>query len=94
MWEHFDAVIGINRLRAIHLNDSKKDLGSHVDRHEQIGQGYVTLDAFRMLLNDRRFGMVPMILETPKGPEMLEDVQNLAILRSLIEPVNHIDTSE
>jgi deoxyribonuclease-4 len=84
MWAHFDAAIGLGRLRAIHINDSKKDLNSHVDRHEQIGQGFVTLEAFRMLLNDPRLVHVPMILETPKGPEMLEDIQNLAILRSLI----------
>jgi deoxyribonuclease IV len=84
MWSHFDAAIGIDKLRAIHMNDSKKDLNSHVDRHEQIGQGFVTLEAFRMLLNDPRLSRVPMILETPKGPEMLEDIRNLAILRSLI----------
>jgi deoxyribonuclease IV len=84
MWAHFDAAIGLDKLRAIHINDSKKDLNSHVDRHEQIGQGFVTLEAFRMLLNDPRLVRVPMILETPKGPEMLEDIQNLAILRSLI----------
>ena len=86
MWTHFDSAIGLNKLRAIHMNDSKKDLNSHVDRHEQIGQGFVTLEAFRMLLNDPRLALVPMILETPKGPEMLEDIQNLALLRSLIAP--------
>ncbi|MCE5258033.1 MAG: deoxyribonuclease IV [Chloroflexi bacterium] len=88
MWEHFNQVIGIDKLRAIHMNDSKKDLGSRVDRHEQIGQGFVTLEAFRMLLNDPRLVRIPMILETPKGPEMLEDIQNLAVLRSLIAPSN------
>jgi deoxyribonuclease-4 len=84
MWSHFDSAIGLKKLRAIHMNDSKKDLNSYVDRHEQIGQGFVTLEAFRMLLNDPRLALVPMILETPKGPEMLEDIQNLALLRSLI----------
>ncbi|MHB9033570.1 MAG: deoxyribonuclease IV [Anaerolineae bacterium] len=84
MWQQFDGILGFDRLRAIHMNDSKKDLGSHVDRHDQIGDGFVTLDAFRMLLNDPRLARVPMILETPKGPEMLEDIANLALLRSLI----------
>ena len=86
MWSHFDSAIGMGKLRAIHMNDSKKDLNSHVDRHEQIGQGFVNLETFRMLLNDPRLVSVPMILETPKGPEMLEDIQNLAMLRSLIAP--------
>jgi len=84
MWAQFDALIGFIKLRAIHMNDSKKDLGSHVDRHDQIGQGFVTLEAFQMIVNDSRLAQVPMILETPKGPEMLEDVQNLALLRSLL----------
>lgn len=85
MWEQFDRLIGLTKLRAIHINDSKKDLGSHVDRHDQIGQGYVTLEAFAMLVNDTRLVDVPMVLETPKGPEMLEDIQNLALLRSLFD---------
>lgn len=85
MWSEFDALIGLSRLRAIHLNDSKRDLGSHVDRHEHIGQGCVGLEAFRLLVNDLRLRHAPMILETPKGPEMQEDIRNLAILRSLIE---------
>ncbi|MBN1401582.1 MAG: deoxyribonuclease IV [Anaerolineae bacterium] len=83
-WAHFDAVIGISRLHAIHLNDSKRDVGSNVDRHEQIGQGHVGLDAFRFLVNDGRLRRVPMILETPKGPDLKEDVANLALLRSLV----------
>lgn len=84
-WREFDDVIGIDRLKAIHLNDSKKDLGSRVDRHEHIGSGALGLEPFRMLLNDERFKHVPMILETPKGPDYAEDKENLATLRSLIE---------
>lgn len=84
MWEHFCDIIGLTRLHAIHLNDSKRDLASRVDRHEHIGKGYVGLEAFRMLVNDRRLRSVPMLLETPKGPDMLEDVENLALLRDLI----------
>jgi deoxyribonuclease IV len=84
MWHQFDAVIGLRRLRAIHLNDAKRDLGSHVDRHEHIGEGYVGLEAFRLLVNDPALRHVPMLLETPKGEDMREDVMNLARLRSLI----------
>jgi len=84
MWADFDAIIGLDRLRAIHLNDSKRDLGTRVDRHEQIGQGFVGLEAFRLLVNDSQLRRIPMLLETPKGPDMHEDVENLALLRSLI----------
>jgi len=81
----FDEVLGLDHLHCFHLNDSKYDLGDERDRHEHIGQGFVGLDAFRSLLNDSRFAHHPMILETPKGPDMSEDVENLAILRGLIE---------
>jgi len=84
LWQHFHEVIGLERLRAIHLNDSKRDLGSQVDRHEQIGQGCVGVLAFRMLVNDPALRHVPMILETPKGPDLAEDIANLALLRSLM----------
>jgi deoxyribonuclease-4 len=83
-WLEFDQVLGLDRLRAIHLNDSKKELGSRVDRHEHIGQGLLGLEAFRLLLNDRRFSGVPMTLETEKGPDLAEDKENLAVLRSLV----------
>jgi deoxyribonuclease-4 len=62
----FDRTVGLDRLRALHLNDSKKPLGSHVDRHEHIGQGTIGLAAFRRLVNDARFEALPMLLETPK----------------------------
>jgi deoxyribonuclease-4 len=81
----FDEVLGLERLRCFHLNDSKENLGSHLDRHEQIGQGQVGLEAFRSLLNDARFADRPMLLETPKDDDLHQDVENLALLRSLIE---------
>ncbi len=85
-----DRIIGISKVRAIHLNDSKQGLGSRVDRHEHIGRGALGLEAFRHLLNDPRFAEIPMYLETAKekedGEEM--DVVNLRVLRSLIEPAN------
>jgi deoxyribonuclease-4 len=80
----FDEILGLDRLRCFHLNDSKADLGSHRDRHEQIGQGYVGLETFRMLLNDTRFADRPMLLETPKDDDLHQDVENLALLRSLM----------
>ncbi len=82
--DRFDSAVGLGKLMAIHLNDSKRELGSRVDRHEQIGKGRLGLEAFRFLLNDPRLVEVPMILETPKGPDYAEDRENLALLRSLI----------
>ncbi len=83
-WSAFDAVLGLDRLRAIHLNDSKKGLGSRVDRHEHIGKGLLGLEPFRFLVNDERFRGLPMVLETDKGPDLAEDRENLAVLRSLV----------
>ncbi len=84
MWATFDRVIGLERLRAFHLNDSKRELGSRRDRHEHIGRGHVGLDAFRMVLADRRFRGLPMVLETPKDETLAEDRENLAVLRGLV----------
>ena len=84
-WTEFDGVLGLGRLRAIHLNDSKRELGSRVDRHEHIGQGLLGLEPFRFLLNDSRFRGIPMTLETDKGPDLAEDKENLAVLRSLVD---------
>lgn len=85
-WKAFDKTVGIERIKAIHLNDSKKDLGSRVDRHDHIGRGKIGLEAFRQLLNDKRFRKVPMYLETNKEEENGEpmDVVNLRVLRSLV----------
>ena len=83
-WAEFDTALGLGRLKAVHLNDSKTDLGSHVDRHEHIGQGHLGLEPFRFLVNDPRFRGIPMTLETDKGPDLAEDKENLRILRSLV----------
>ncbi|MGE5307129.1 MAG: deoxyribonuclease IV [Alphaproteobacteria bacterium] len=83
-FSEFDDAIGIGRLAAFHLNDSKKELNSRVDRHEHIGKGQIGTEAFRLLLNDKRFWGLPMCLETPKGPDLKEDKINLALLRSLL----------
>jgi deoxyribonuclease-4 len=81
----FDDTIGLGLLAAFHLNDSKKEFNSHVDRHEHIGKGFIGLEAFRMLMNDKRFWGMPMCLETPKGKELKEDRENLTLLRSLLQ---------
>lgn len=81
----FDRAIGLERLCFFHLNDSKKELGSRVDRHEHIGHGNIGLDGFRLLLNDARFADHPMTLETPKGKDLREDRENLRVLRSLMK---------
>jgi len=82
----FHKLIGLKRLKVFHFNDSVKDLGSRVDRHAHIGKGTLGLEPFRMILNDTRFKRVPMILETPKGPDMKEDVENLRVLKGLWRP--------
>jgi deoxyribonuclease-4 len=80
----FERILGLEQLRLFHLNDSRKGLASHVDRHEGIGSGALGLEAFRAVMTDPRFAMVPKILETPKGEDELSgDVANLAILRRL-----------
>ena len=81
----FDEIIGLKRLAAFHLNDSKKEFHSRVDRHEHIGKGHIGVEAFRLLMNDERFWGIPMCLETPKGPDLKEDIENLTMLRSLIQ---------
>ena len=80
----FDRTIGLDRLAALHLNDSKTARGSRVDRHEHIGKGQIGIHAFRLIMEDRRFRKIPKVLETPKGKELREDVENLKVLRALI----------
>ena len=77
-------VIGIDKLKIIHVNDSKTEFGSKKDRHEHIGEGHIGLDGFRNFVNDRRLKKVPFILETPKEDDLQEDVENLKKLRSLV----------
>jgi deoxyribonuclease IV len=91
-FEQFDRTIGFDRLKVFHLNDSKKPLGSRVDRHAHIGEGFVGLEAFRRLVNDRRFQGLPMLLETPKSEGRPRgaievdplDERNLQTLRALV----------
>ncbi len=83
LWKLFDELIGIEQLGALHMNDSKKPLGSHVDRHTHIGEGTIGIEPFRLLMNDKRFFDVPKILETPKD-SLEEDRKNLAVLKGLL----------
>ena len=80
----FDEIIGFENLKCFHMNDSKKPLGSRVDRHEHIGKGLIGKEGFSNIMNDKRLEHIPKILETPKGKEHLEDIENLKVLRSLI----------
>jgi deoxyribonuclease-4 len=92
VFDQFERLIGIERLTMFHVNDSKRPLGSRVDRHQHIGQGCIGVEAFRRLVNDRRFRDLPMLLETPKeerrAPSKVEldrfDEQNLNLLRALV----------
>ncbi|MFZ5918621.1 MAG: deoxyribonuclease IV [Chloroflexota bacterium] len=80
----FERSIGLERLRVFHINDSRGELGSRVDRHAHIGRGHVGLEGLGLLVNDPRFREHPMLLETPKSADMHEDVENLATLYSLL----------
>jgi deoxyribonuclease-4 len=82
----FDAILGLESIRAFHVNDSKNERGSRVDRHEQIGKGKIGLEAFGRLMRDARFAATPKLLETPKGADGVSmDRRNLALLRRLAE---------
>jgi len=83
----FERVIGLDRLKAVHLNDAKKELGSRLDRHAHIGEGTIGLEGFRALLNDPRLDGLPGLLETEKGDDGEEDRRNLATLRGLVPAV-------
>ncbi len=87
MWKTFDKIIGIKQLKAIHINDSKKELGSRVDRHEDIGKGKLGLEPFKLLFNDERFFDIPKILETPKG-DLKDDLRNMRTIKKLVSSKN------
>jgi endonuclease IV len=77
--------VGLENVGAFHLNDSKKPLGSRVDRHQHIGEGELGLEPFRFLLNDPRFKRIPKVIETPKTVETESDLKNMRTLRSLLD---------
>ncbi len=83
VFDEFEHYAGVENIRAIHLNDSKGECGSHLDRHEHIGKGKIGKSGFGFIMNDKRFKDVPKVLETPKGEDMKEDVSNMKTLKSL-----------
>jgi len=83
--KEFDQTVGLNKLKIIHFNDSKKPFGSKKDRHEHLGQGELGEEPFRNIMNDRRMNRIPKILETPKSDDLHEDIENLNFLRSLVD---------
>jgi deoxyribonuclease-4 len=78
-FSEFEKVVGFRYLRAMHINDSKKELGSRVDRHDSLGVGFIGLDCFRYLMRDSRFENIPLVLETPEDAKWAEEI---ALLRS------------
>ena len=86
VFTEFDEILGLEKLQAFHLNDSKKGLSCRVDRHEHIGQGSMGLAGFKFIMNDKRFDRIPKMLETPKGDNEEMDEINLKLLRDLVEP--------
>jgi len=82
--QQIESLLGLNQVLAFHLNDSKTDLGSRVDRHAHIGQGRIGSKGFRLIVNDPRFQDHPGCLETPKSEDLHEDIHNLKTLRSLV----------
>lgn len=84
VFKQFDNIIGLQQLCALHLNESKAALGSRVDRHENLGQGKIGLDAFRWIMNTSKLATIPKILETPKGKDLAEDVIAMKLLRSFM----------
>lgn len=83
--KEFDDIIGLDRLQCIHMNDSKKDLGSRVDRHDHIGKGFIGLEGFTNIMNDKKIERVPKVLETPKGKDQQEDIENIKVLLGLVK---------
>lgn len=83
--KEFDDIIGLGRLQCLHMNDSKKELGSRVDRHDHIGKGFIGLEGFTNIMNDKKLEKVPKVLETPKEKDQKEDVENIKTLLSLVK---------
>jgi deoxyribonuclease-4 len=76
-WSEFDKIIGFKYLKGMHINDSKPDLGSHVDRHDSLGKGKIGLDAFRFIMNDERMDDIPLVLETIDDSIWAEEIELL-----------------
>ncbi len=90
MMAEIEEEIGLDRVKCLHFNDSQGALASHKDRHQHIGQGEIGTESFRKILNDPRWGGIPMLLETPKEDDLAEDVMNLATLCGLVDDPTRI----
>lgn len=84
LFKDFDKIAGIKNIKALHINDSKKECGCRIDRHEDIGKGTIGIKAFEYIMNDEKFKFVPKILETPKK-DLSDDARNIDVLRNLIK---------
>jgi deoxyribonuclease-4 len=82
--KQFDEIVGLDRIKIVHMNDSQKPFNSQRDRHEHIGKGCIGLEGFRNIVNDQHLRRIPKILETPKGEDVTDDIENLKVLRSLV----------
>lgn len=86
MWEEFEKTIGRKNLKIIHVNDSKKECGSKVDRHEDITKGKIGTKGFELLFNDKTLDHIPKILETPKA-SLADDARNIKTIKNLLTPI-------
>ncbi|MCK4874255.1 MAG: deoxyribonuclease IV [Sulfurimonas sp.] len=80
-WDEFERIVGFKYLMGMHINDSKKELGTHVDRHDSIGKGFIGLDAFKYIMNDERMDDIPLILETIDSTIWKEEIELLYSLQ-------------
>ncbi|XP_073405600.1 probable endonuclease 4 isoform X2 [Dendrobates tinctorius] len=85
MLDEFEKIVGLCYLKAVHLNDSKGEVGCRLDRHENIGRGHIGVEGFRKVMNEPRFNEIPMILETPASPEFEDYSDEIDLLYSLCE---------
>lgn len=84
IFREIESTTGLDQLKVFHMNDSKKSLGSRIDRHEHIGRGEIGLTIFRFLMRSRKFAKHPMALETPKSEDYHEDIENIQVLKELL----------
>jgi deoxyribonuclease IV len=83
-WKNFDAILGLPKLKAIHLNDSKMPCASFKDRHENIGKGHIPLTTFKLIMQDPRLASIPKVLETPSDDGITEYKEEIALLKKYV----------
>jgi deoxyribonuclease-4 len=90
----FDLIVGFDKLLGMHLNDSKKELGSKVDRHESLGDGLIGWTPFRLIIEDSRFDEIPLILETPNTERWAEEIHQLKHWAGLLDENENLQVSK